>query len=83
MMVLSYFIGQKYYRVEYDVVRVLGYLGFAIGLFFIGTYINTSSKIIDLALKNSLILAYLLVVMLLEKPLQFLRKSSIEKPENT
>ncbi|HET6992448.1 MAG TPA: oligosaccharide flippase family protein [Bacteroidia bacterium] len=83
MMVISYFIGQKYYRVEYDVLRILAYLGFAIGLFFIGTYIDTHSKILDLVLKNALIFAYLLVVMIIEKPLKMLRKSAIEKPQNT
>jgi O-antigen/teichoic acid export membrane protein len=35
MMVLSYFIGQRYYHVKYDVPRILGYIGFALALFFI------------------------------------------------
>jgi O-antigen/teichoic acid export membrane protein len=82
MMILSFFIGQKYYRVDYDVVRVLGYLTFAIALFFIGKYINTNSTILDLLLKNGLIIIYLIVIMMVEKPFKMMRKSSMEKSKN-
>lgn len=78
MMVISYFIGQKYYHVDYDVARILGYLGFAIALFFIGTFINTNSILLDLLLKNTLLLVYLVVIMFVEKPLKMMRKSSSE-----
>lgn len=82
MMVISYFIGQKYYRVDYDVIRVLGYLGFAIGLFFIGTYIKTDSILLDLVLKNTLLLIYLVLVMFIEKPLKMLQRKPAENNPN-
>ncbi len=81
MMVLSYFIGQKYYPVEYDVWKVLGYLAFAIGLYFVGRYINTSNFMLDLVVRNSLLLIYLIAVVLIEKPRQFLKRKPIsDKP---
>lgn len=82
MMVISYFIGQKYYRVEYNVVRIIGYLGFAIGLFFLGKYIKTDSVLLDLILKNMLLLIYLVLVMFVEKPLKTLHRSSSENNPN-
>jgi O-antigen/teichoic acid export membrane protein len=79
MMVLSYFIGQKYYHVNYDVLRILFYLALAIGLYFVGYYfIHTSSTLSNGILNNSLILVYLAIVVLIEKPQQFLRRKSPE-----
>jgi O-antigen/teichoic acid export membrane protein len=74
MMVISYFIGQKYYPVEYNVPKVLGYLGFAIGLYFAGAFIETGSFLLDLVLKNSMLLIYLIAVVIIEKPRQLLRR---------
>jgi O-antigen/teichoic acid export membrane protein len=78
MMVISYFIGQKFYPVEYDVVKVLSYLVFAVGLYFAGTFINTDSFLLDLVLKNCLLLVYLIAVIIVEKPRQLLRRKPIE-----
>ncbi|MDQ3108830.1 MAG: polysaccharide biosynthesis C-terminal domain-containing protein [Bacteroidota bacterium] len=74
MMVISYFIGQKYYPVEYNVTKVLGYLVFAIALYFAGAFIETGNMLIDLALKNSMLLIYLIAVIVIEKPRQLLRR---------
>lgn len=76
MMVISYFIGQKYYPVEYNVPKVIGYLAFAIALYFAGTCIETGKMLLDLALKNILLLIYLIVVVIVEKPQQMLRRKS-------
>ncbi|MBI3511772.1 MAG: polysaccharide biosynthesis C-terminal domain-containing protein [Bacteroidetes bacterium] len=76
MMVLSYFVGQKYYRVDYDVFRVLAYLSFAIGLFFAGKYLPLSSHFADLCVKNLLIIFYIAVVVLIEKPQRFIRRNT-------
>lgn len=83
MMVLSYFIGQKYYPVEYDVFKILTYLGFAIGLYFVGTHLNSDSKVLDLLFKNALILVYLVTVIFIEKPQKLLRKKPNEITPNT
>ena len=78
MMIISYFIGQKYYPVEYEELKVLCYLAFAIGLYFAGTFIDTDSILLDLVLKNSLLLVYLIVVIIVEKPGQLLRRKPVE-----
>lgn len=76
MMIISYFIGQKYYPVEYNVPKVLGYLALAIALYFAGTFIDTGTMLLDLALKNTLLLLYLVTVVIVEKPQQMLRRKS-------
>jgi O-antigen/teichoic acid export membrane protein len=75
MMVLSYFFGQKYYPVNYNVGRILGYMAFALGLYFISRFIDTTMDWLDLVLNNLLVLAYITAVFLIEKPLTLIKKS--------
>lgn len=74
MMVASYFIGQKHYPVNYDLKRFFGYVILSLVLYALSGYIAFQSKIFDLALKNSFLLAFLIVVFVFErKNLLFLR----------
>jgi O-antigen/teichoic acid export membrane protein len=68
MMFISYFIGQKYYPVQYEVGKVLLYLGAATGLFFLAGMIHVESKLLSLALNNLFVVAYIALVFLIEKP---------------
>lgn len=40
MMILSYFLGQKYYPVPYNVKKVISYLGFSLGLYLLSTTLS-------------------------------------------
>jgi O-antigen/teichoic acid export membrane protein len=74
MMVISYFTGQRHYYVPYDVPRLLGYTAFAIVLYFAGAFIDTGSTAFDLILRNAIVLLYAGTVLVIEKPLQALKK---------
>lgn len=75
MMVLSYFIGQRYYYVKYDVTRILSYLGLALALFFTAKYVSNFSNIVNLVINNLLLLTFLAVIVVVEKPQRlFLKK---------
>ncbi len=78
MMVFSYLIGQKYYPVDYAILRIFCYLFFAIGLYFTGYLICTNSVFLDLILKNSLLLTYLIAVIVIEKPMKLLRGNDVK-----
>ncbi len=67
MMLLSYFWGNKHYPVNYDLKRILGYLGLSVTLYFISTFIKTESTIINLFLNNSILLGFVFVVWRFEK----------------
>lgn len=67
MMVLSYFWGNKHYPVNYDLKRILGYLGLSLTLYFISTLIETGSVAFTLAIKNLVLLAFLFFVWKMEK----------------
>lgn len=73
MMVMSYFIGQKYFPVPYNVARSIGYAALALGLYFAGHYTNTGSTTGDLVFRNLLFMLFVIVVLLVEKPFRFIR----------
>jgi O-antigen/teichoic acid export membrane protein len=67
MMVASYFLGNKHYPVNYDLKRILGYLGLSVTLYFISLFIKTGSSTINLLVNNLLLIGYFAFVWKLEK----------------
>jgi hypothetical protein len=67
MTVISYVVGQRYYRVEYDLKRIFFYFAVAIAIYFISVNIHFSMLILKYVLSFSLLSAFLVVVFFLEK----------------
>lgn len=66
MMIVSYFLGNKHYPVDYDLKRILGYLGLSVTLYFISLLIQTEFTAINLVLNNLMIIGFIFVVWKLE-----------------
>lgn len=66
MMVASYFLGNKHYPVNYDLKRILGYLGLSVTLYFISVFARTESAVINLFFNNLMLLVFVAVVWKLE-----------------
>ncbi|HJV65845.1 MAG TPA: oligosaccharide flippase family protein [Geomonas sp.] len=62
MMLLSYFWGQKYYYVEYEVRKLVGYFAFAMGIFFISRLWPFHGTLLTLAANWGLYAIFLGVV---------------------
>ncbi|MFL5764849.1 MAG: oligosaccharide flippase family protein [Bacteroidia bacterium] len=67
MMIVSYFLGNKHYPVNYDLKRILGYLGLSLTLYFISLYVHTGSAAINLCINNILLAGFAFVVWKTEK----------------
>jgi O-antigen/teichoic acid export membrane protein len=67
MMILSYFMGNKHYPVNYDLKRILGYLGLSLTLYFTSTFIKTGSGAVNLFLNNLMLVGFIFVLWILEK----------------
>lgn len=67
MMVVSYFLGNKHYPVDYDLKRILGYLGISLTLYFISVFIKTDSTSINLFLNNIMLFGYIGMAWKLEE----------------
>lgn len=66
MAIVSYLLGQKYYPVDYDVKRVIGYIGLGIGLYFAHSQLLTVSPWQSWQLAGALMLIYVLTAALFE-----------------
>ncbi|CAA9889262.1 Polysaccharide biosynthesis protein [Candidatus Methylobacter favarea] len=66
MAIMSYLLGRKYYPVDYDVKRIIGYIGLGMALYFMqeGLRIYTGRK--PWLSASELLLVYILVIALFE-----------------
>lgn len=67
MMIVSYFWGNKHYPVNYDLKRILGYLGLSVTLYFISVFIKTNSVVLNLLVNNLIVLGYFAFLWKAEK----------------
>jgi O-antigen/teichoic acid export membrane protein len=66
MAIVSYLLGQKYYPVDYDVKRVIGYIGLGIGLYYAHGQLLMSLTMQPWLLASALMLLYVLITALCE-----------------
>ena len=68
MTILSFILGQKYYPIEYNFGKISLYLGLALGLYFLTNYLSLPIGAIKYGIHSLVIVAFLGVIYLLEKP---------------
>ena len=59
MMLLSYFWGQKYFRVEYELGKIVGYFALALAIFFLAGALPLPGRLLHLAANSVLYAAFL------------------------
>jgi O-antigen/teichoic acid export membrane protein len=67
MTVISYVVGQKYYKVDYDLKRILSYMVLATGFYYLSGWIHFSALIAQYGLNICLFSAFLILVFFAEK----------------
>ncbi len=75
MMLISFIIGNKYYPVNYDLKRFIGYVILALVLYFASVHFEIRSDIINLIAKNSLLAFFMIIVFIFERKNLFAKKS--------
>ena len=68
MMILSYLIGQKYFPVQYNLLKFFGYLGLAVLLYFFSTLVVIEQHILRFLFHTFILLVFGGVVLTVEKP---------------
>lgn len=81
MMIASYFLGQKYYPINYHVGRIALYFFLSIALYGLYSICSFGNNWIDMGVGTLLIIIYLSVVMLVErmKPSQLIPIGAIKR----
>jgi O-antigen/teichoic acid export membrane protein len=69
MAISAYMIGKKYYPVPYNIKKTSMYFSIAMVLLFAGLTIDHSSHIIKQLLKQIPVIAYVLLIYFIEKPI--------------
>ena len=67
MMVVSYFLGQKYYPIPYNIKRIFTYFLLATVLYIISLYTATLSPIYKFSIHTIFIIIFLISIFILEK----------------
>ncbi|MEP4375839.1 MAG: oligosaccharide flippase family protein, partial [Algoriphagus sp.] len=67
MCVLCYYYGEKYYPIPYQTGKGILYLVISFAISYFGLYLDLGIPVLNFFVKNSLILAYLGFIFLLEK----------------
>ena len=70
MMLLSYFIGQKKYPIEYDLKSAGIYFALAAFLYVIGMYVPIKSEVLRLLYRTLLLGAYAYITIRRDLPLR-------------
>ena len=70
IMVLSFFFGQKYMPVNYNLKKLGLYALLAVGLFVISLFVKTSYVVLNLAVKTAFLVIFVLVVIKYDLPLK-------------
>ena len=69
IMIVSYFFGQKYMPIKYDLKTIGLYTVVSIALYIISTFINTPYTILNITLKSILMVIYLVLLVKRDFPL--------------
>lgn len=68
MMIASYFLGQKYFPVPYNLPRIFLYLAVAIGLYFLSEFLIPISGVLKYLIHAAIFIGFLTFAYILEKP---------------
>lgn len=66
MLILSFVVGQKYYRINYHLKEIVTIVGIALLLYFLSEVVNIDGKIFNILFNVSLICVYIFTFYLLE-----------------
>mgnify|MGYP002776222315 FL=1 len=70
IMLISYYFGQKYMPIKYDLKTIGLYTGVTIILYLISLFINTPYTIVNIALKTVLMISFLVLLVKRDFPLR-------------
>lgn len=68
MMVASYIVGQKYYPINYNVKKLLGFFGLSILFYFLSILVHFENRILHLTINTFILLLYVFILFMIEKP---------------
>ena len=79
MLALSYFLGRKYYRIDYDIKRIILYILIGLSIYFINLLIKTEILIYNIIIGTMLLLPFIYFIEKKEKLISVFLKGYEDK----
>ena len=67
MVIMSYYIGKRFYKIPYETVRIIIYFVFGLTLFWISKTVKTDNEMINVIINTGLLILFVVVVSWKEK----------------
>ncbi len=67
MVIISYFIGQKFLKINYDIKNIFIYIIVCVSLYFIGSNLNIHNVYISFAIRSIILISFIIFVIVKEK----------------
>lgn len=67
MMVLSYFLGKKYYPVNYNLKKAFGYIGAVVAIFLVADKLDIQNTVLKWVIHSLFFLSFLFTVFMVER----------------
>ena len=74
MVIMSYYIGKRFYKIPYETVRIIIYFVFGLTLFWISKTVKTDNEMINVIINTGLLILFVVVVSWKEKVKWKIRK---------
>lgn len=78
MMIASFFVGRKIYKIQYELKTILLYMAIAIGFYLLSEYLRTSSFWLTIGMNTMLLVIFLLIIIAKEKLILLLVRNKKE-----
>ncbi|MFB6305385.1 MAG: lipopolysaccharide biosynthesis protein, partial [Flavobacteriales bacterium] len=69
MMLISYFLGRRFYKINYEIKKIFFYLGTAIGIYFLSTIWQDIEPLLKYSVNTFLMILFVIGIFFIEKPM--------------
>ena len=67
IMLISYILGQKHYKINYETKRIAFYVGLSLIIFFISNWISIDNEFLKIFIHSIFIIFYVFIIWIIEK----------------
>lgn len=67
IMVISYFLGQKYYKIKYDLITIFGYFSLAVIIYYVSSLMEIEGLFLKTIVNTAFIMGFIIVVYIKER----------------
>ena len=67
MVIMSYYIGKRYYKIPYETVKIIIYFVFGLALYWISKIIRTDNEMINIIMNTGFLILFIVVISWKEK----------------